>query len=391
MSRKVVIWGDDHHNALGLLRMLGGRGYDILFLVHGLNHKIATASKYCEKYVIVKSIDEGLSYLYENYKDKDNKAVLLFTADRYSEAANTHLSQLKDFFFVAGPSKQGLLAEIDDKYMMGKIAEECGIKIPSTILYPQDDLLSLNEYPVVVKSCSPTSKDIKIKVVKNEEELLKTSKAFYPDRKYVIQKFIDKDADGLIYGCRNYDGKTILAGICVRNRWSDDGCGSFGYLTPDIPSYISISGIEKFLEKIDFYGLFSVEYALTNEDAYFYEFNLRNDGTSVLFYNAGSNLALSFVNSCFGFEEDIPTKIREKQYLMNEFWDHFNVKDGLITKEQWEKDRKKSTIFFYYDPDDMAPYNIQKSQRFTRSLKRLISNSKINEIRLMIRKRLMAK
>ena len=145
------------------------------------------------------------------------------------------------------------------------------------------------------------------------------------------------------------------------------------------------------MEKIDFYGLFSVEYALTNEEAYFYEFNLRNDGTSVLFYNADSNLALSFVNSCFGFEEDIPTKIRDKQYLMNEFWDHFNVKDGLITKEQWEKDRKKSTIFFYYDPDDMAPYNIQKSQRFTRSLKRLISNSKINEIRLMIRKRLMAK
>ena len=109
MINRIVIWGDDHHNALGMLRMLGGRGFDILFLVHGVDKRIATSSKYCDKYVIVNSIEEGLSFLHCNYKDKINKAVLLFTADKFSEAANADLSNLEKYFYVAGPREQGLI------------------------------------------------------------------------------------------------------------------------------------------------------------------------------------------------------------------------------------------------------------------------------------------
>lgn len=384
MKNKIVIWGDDHHNALGLLRMLGGHGFDILFLVRKIRN-IATASRYCEKYVVVPTIDEGLEYLYKNYKDKHNKAVLLFTADRYSEAANENLEKLRDFFFVAGPSKAASLVEIDDKFFMGELAKECGINTPETFLIPPLEETFVDSYPVVIKPCSPTNKDFKVKIVNNRSELRRLNSKLIPTRKYVLQQFIQKEADGLIYGCRTQDGITHLSGICVRNRWSDDGCGSFGYITGDIPQTINTNGIVKFLETIDFRGLFSVEYALTKDNSYLYEFNLRNDGTAVLFYQSGSNMALTYVNSCFGIKEDVSTKSIGKKYLINEFWDEFNVNDGIITKKQWKEDFDRSSIFFYYDPDDMNPYNIQKSLTLKRKLRRLISKTYINRVRLELK------
>lgn len=389
MKRRIVIWGDDHHNALGLLRMLGGHGFEILFLVHRVRHEIATASRYCEKYVIVSSIDEGLEYLYRHYSDKNNKAVLLFTADKFSEAANENLEKLKDFFFVAGPSKESSLEQIDDKFYMGELAKKCGINVPDTVLLPPFEESIVKSYPVVIKPCSPKNKEFKVKIVKNRTELSKLYSNLIPTKRYVLQQFIQKEADGLVYGCRTQDGKTYLSGICVRNRWSDDGCGSFGYITGDIPETINTRGISEFLELIDFRGLFSVEFALTENNSYFYEFNLRNDGTAVLFYQSGSNMALTYVNSCFGIKNEASTKSQGKKYLINEFWDEFNVKDGIITKQQWKEDFDKSTIFFYYDPDDMVPYEVQKSLTLKRKLRRIIAKSYINKIRLNLKKQIM--
>ena len=386
MKRKVVIWGDDHHNALGLLRMLGNSGFDTLFLVHARKKDVATASKYCGKYVVVPSIETGLSFLMENYSDRDNKAVLIFTADKYSEAANNYLDRLKDFFFVSGPSQPGLLATIDDKYSMSMMAAECGITIPDTILFPETPISSVRSFPAIIKPCSPANKDFKTIIVKNNHQLQKLSKRLKPQKRYIIQSFIHKDADGLVYGCRTWNGETHLAGICVRNRWGDDKCGSFGYITSVIPTSISISGIESFLERIDFRGLFSVEYAITEDKAYFYEFNLRNDGTSVLFYNAGSNLALTFVNSCFGIKEAVPIKVNGKQYLMHEILDRFNIYDGNVTKRQWLEDKSKVTLHFLYDPDDMKPYEVQKAQETKLFIHHIIANTWINKVRLRIKR-----
>ena len=382
-----MIWGDDHHNALGLLRMLGGHGFDIFFLVHGVNHNIATASKYCKNFKIVKNLDDGIDYLITNFKDKDNKAVLLFTADKFAEAANSNLTKLKEYFYVSGPMQEGLLSIIDDKYKMGLIASECGITIPETFLIPHSSIEDVNFFPAIIKPCSPTEKEFKIKVVKNKKLLLEAAKHFIPNKRYVVQTYIKKDADGLVYGCRTWNGTTHLAGICVRNRWSDDDCGSYGYIMDVIPDSVCKTGIEHFLERIDFHGLFSVEYALTQDKAYFYEFNLRNDGTSVLFYNAGSNVALCFVNSCFGIEEEVPVKVLGKQYLMHEILDVFNIYDGNVTLKQWLEEKKKVTLHFFYDPNDMQPYEIQKSQIIRKLIHHIISRSWVNKIRLKYKNR----
>lgn len=389
--KKIIIWGDDHHNALGLLRMLGGRGFDILFLVHEKDNGIATVSKFCSNYYVVDSIEAGLQYLRDNYKDPVDKAVLLFTADKFSEAANSILNSLKDYFYVSGPEEEGLLEQIDDKYTMGMLAKQCGINIPQTILIPPVPAAPDCVFPSIIKPCSPKSKDFKTQIVRNSRQYDEVKKRLMPNRRYVLQSFVNKDADGLIYGCRDQNGQTHLAGICVRDRWSDDGCGSFGYITPEIPVAINQKGIADFLEKIKFRGIFSVEYALTADDAYFYEFNLRNDGTAVLFYNAGSNIALHYVNSCFGIEPSAPVRVAGKQYLINEIRDKFNVYDRNITLKRWKEDKKKATLFFYYDPDDMKPYENQLARYNWLLFHHIVAKTWINKIRLRIIQKLRAR
>lgn len=41
---------------------------------------------------------------------------------------------------------------------------------------------------------------------------------------------------------------------------------------------------------------------------------------------------------------------------MDEIYDVQNIKEGRITKSQWEKERKEATVFKYYDKNDMRPY-----------------------------------
>lgn len=382
-----MIWGDDHHNALGLLRMLGRSGYNVFFLVHKIDNNIATVSKYCTNFVVVGSIQDGLNYLLNELADAKNKAVLLFTADKFSEAANDYLNELSEFYFVSGPQTQSVLSSLDDKYNMGLLAHECGFSIPKTNLYPSQFKLEQTDFPVIVKPCNPAKKDFKTRVVYNQRELDKVLSKTISGNRYVVQKYVPKNADGLIYGFRTPNGEIFLSGICVRNRWSDDGCGSYGFITSELPNDITISHFEKFFDKINFHGLFSAEFALTESKSYFYEFNFRNDGTSVLFFNAGANPVLSYVNSCFGIKDDSISKCVKpgKQYLMNEFWDVFNVVDRKLSYSQWKDQRANATIFFYYDTDDMRPYLIQKKLTISRFIKRTISKSWINKVRLALR------
>ena len=51
---------------------------------------------------------------------------------------------------------------LDDKFVMGKMASECGINIPMTVLGPNASVKDSKEYPII-KPCDPTGKDSKTK------------------------------------------------------------------------------------------------------------------------------------------------------------------------------------------------------------------------------------
>ena len=150
----------------------------------------------------------------------------------------------------------------------------------------------------------------------------------------------------------------------MRDRLADSGSSSHGYIEAELPCGADASKIEKFLEYIDYHGLFSVEYGLLDNKAYFFEVNLRNDGTSDYFRQAGANIPLAYVYSSAGLDySHIPTKVQGKSLYIDELFDVENVLTGKVSRRQWKQDMEQANVFKYYDKEDMEPYEIAKKGR----------------------------
>lgn len=382
-KKKVVIWGVDDYNVLGLYRQLRDI-YDITFIVfQGVKH-CASLSKYCTKFVELSTLDEGLEYLLSNFNDEQNKAVIINSNDLIAELLDLHRAELSKYFIVPGTSTAGLLKKIDNKMTMTSIARELGFDVPESMECNSETNLQNVSYPCLLKPTNQTLgryNEFKFKVCKTAKQLKRTMRYVRKESKFILQQYIPKESVALVYGCRTLDGKTHLAGVLEKDRFCDNGDGSHGVLMANFPEYIKADLIEKFMEKVDFYGLFSVEYLVYKGKAYFIEVNWRNDGTSHLFYQAGANMPLLWVKSSLGEDiDDVSAKVAPQSFFIDEIFDEENIKKKVVSREQWQKELETATVFKYYDQDDMAPYEaVKKGKR-----KKLLLDSVVAKNRLYI-------
>lgn len=361
MVVEVIIWGPDNYNALGVLRQLSPGGFNVLLLVNGKNHGCATASIYCKKCKFTRDYDEGLKYLLDCYTTSRYKPILIPTGDRVAEVIDQHQKELVTYFFLMGTREQGVLERVNDKNYMVQLARECGFLVPDSFSFTFKSSTEGLPIPCILKpTFGKGVKEFKTKIIWSYDKLKKFQKILNHDRIYILQKLIPKTHDILVYGCRMNDGHIVLAGQYIKDRWSDDGGGSHGLLTNKLPSYLRLNALKLMLERIDYKGLFSVEYGLCAGKAYFYEVNLRNDGTSHLFYQAGANLPLAWVYDCIGRKEPISTRITHEGININELYDIINVFKGRISLRRYRNDKKMATIFHYYSPEDKRPWKIAK-------------------------------
>lgn len=384
-NKKVVIWGVDDYNTLGLFRELGPFGYDITFLIFLGIKKCATKSKYCNKYIETPTLEDGLKYLNENYQNTINKAIIINSNDLIAEFLDKHRIELSKYFVVPGTSNPGSLTKLDDKFIMTEIAKDLGFDVPLSRKCQWNSELEGVIYPCLLKPTHQTLgkyNEFKFKVCDNEKNLKNTLKFVRKDSSFILQQYIPKESVALVYGCRTLDGKTTLSGVLEKDRFCDNGDGSHGVLLPDFPCYINPNLIIKFIENVDFYGLFSVEFLVYKGKAYFIEINWRNDGTSHLFYQAGANLPRLWVESNFSSMDDLSftTKIESKKYFMDEIFDEDNLRKKQISKDEWERQRSEASVFKYYDEADLVPYEIMKSQK----KKKLFMDSVVSKYRIYI-------
>lgn len=381
---KVIIWGVDDYNVLGLFRELGKFNFEIIFLVFQGVKNCATLSKYCSKYIETESLEEGLKYLLEIGAAAANKAVIINSNDLIAEFLDLHREELSQFYYVPGTATSGLLKKVDSKAVMTEMAEHLGFFVPKSRICRYNSNIEDVEFPCLLKPTNQTYgkyNEFKFRICKDKKSLKNTLKFVRKDSNFILQQYIPKESVALVYGCRTLDGKTYLAGVLEKDRFCDNGDGSHGVLLRNFPSYISSDLITKFVESVDFYGLFSVEFLVYKEVAYFIEVNWRNDGTSHLFFQAGANIPLLWVESCIGESiNNISWRVRDKSYFIDEIFDKDNIRRNVVSKEQWLSEREQATVFKYYDVDDTKPYDITKKNK----KKKLILDAVVVRNRLYI-------
>lgn len=375
MTNKIIIWGVDDFNTLGLLREYGDPQMDVFFLIKG-KAAYACKSKYCNHYHFIKSNDEGLNYLLENFSQEKKKPIIITSGDGIAVFIDQHKIELEKYFIIPGTSKQGLQEKYTDKNTMTQLAEEIGILCPKSIYCRWDSNVNDVTYPCLIKPAHQKPghyNEFKFKICNTKAELKRVLKIVRHDSEFILQDYIPKEKDLLVYGSRMWDGKTILAGAMIRDRWADSGSSSHGLMTKNIPTCIDIVKISNFLDRIDYHGVFSFEYGMVGEKAYFFEVNLRNDGTSHYFYQSGANIPLAYAYSCVGEDyTQVNTEVIEDRWFIDEVFDFENVIKGIISKKQWKADMKQATVFKYYDKNDVEPWRYVMRSRWRQTAQDII-------------------
>jgi predicted ATP-grasp superfamily ATP-dependent carboligase len=359
IKNKVIIWGADDYNPLGLFRQVQGYA-EIVFIRDGRSKLCASKSKYCKILHKTNSLEEGMKCLLDNYSNEQYKPFLITSSDLIAEFVDQHKFQLEQFFYITGTKEPGLLTRVLDKNLMCQMAQRIGFDVPASRECKWDSNIDDVSFPCLLKPDKNRvdhQKEFKTKICYSREELESTLKAVEKDSVFVLQDYINKVADALIYGCRTHSGVVVIAGVNVKTRWDSGGNGSFGYISGVIPETIKVDLIEKYLKEIDYTGLFSVEYALTQNKAFFLEFNLRNDGTSHYFYQAGVDIPMIWILDTLGMDySEFPQRIEGKKVFMADYDDLSNVWDGKLSFKEWLKNKKEVEIYRFYDKDDKKPY-----------------------------------
>ena len=376
IPNKVIIWGKDGYNPLGLLRQLHDVA-DVTFLLYGKPKSCAVKSRYCTSLHQTNSLVEGMDWLLQTYMNEKSKPFILPTGDLVAEFVDQNRDKLLPYFFLTGTGDSGLLTKVIDKNYMNQLAQDCGFLVPQSMPCRWDTDIRDVKYPCLLKPDKNRFnhvKEFKTTVCSNEKELKTILGIVSKKSCFVLQEYIPKQFDALIYGCRQMDGAVIISGVLMKDRWDVGGDGSHGYLTPDIPKYIGIKEIELFLKEINYHGLFSVEYGICDEKAYFYEFNLRNDGTSHYFYQAGVNIPLLWILDTLGLDSSLyPTKVDGYQNFIAISDDFNNVISGRISLKQWREDKKNAKVFRLYDKRDWKPFFYNACKVTLRTLKNIIT------------------
>lgn len=375
MSKKrAIIWGHDNYNTLGLLRQLAEGGVETYFLVLGKAEGCATASRHCIQYQIEPTIESGFKHLstHPKFTQQNDKAVLFTPSDEIIEYIDQHKSVLEPHYCLPGTRTSGLLTQFDDKNRQWSLAQKLGFTVPQSTEIRWDSDIGQVGYPCILKPSHITPNrhnEFKYKICHSETELKRCLHTVLRDSTFVVQDYIPKSHDCLVYGARLWDGNVIIAGALLRDRFCYTGESSHGLITPTLPSGVDASKITAFLEYIDYYGLFSVEYGLCEGIAYFFEFNLRNDGTSHLFHQAGANIPLAWMLSSLHEEPcNIVTSVQKEAYYIDEVGDITNVWNHSISRRKWKAERQQARIFKYYDESDTSPYKNMKRRRLSRFL-----------------------
>lgn len=366
LKNKVIIWASDDFNSLGLLRELGEHKVDLFFLIKG-KRGYAAESKYCVNCKETRTYQEGYDFLMDTYKDEEYKPIIITSSDGISVFIDQHKDELEELFIIPGTNEKGLQEKYTDKNTMTELALDLGILCPKSRYCQWNSKIDDVDYPCLIKPSHQKPghyNEFKFKICKSKSELQNTLRCVRHDSEFILQQCIQKKKDLLVYGTRLWNGRTLLAGAFIKDRHTDDGSGSHGLLTANIPSCVDVDKIAAFLERIDYHGLFSFEYGLVDNKAYFFEVNLRNDGTSHYFHQAGANMPLAYVYSCVGLDySHVSTKVNGEHWYIDELFDVENVILRRVSKIQYKKELAQASVFKYYDKNDEAPWKYLKGCR----------------------------
>ena len=356
---KVIVFGNDHTNSVGVIQSLGKAGYKSIGLLFGTKSGFVSSSKYTIGLITAKDAQTCIDKLLKNIPINDGKIPIIACCDTAALVLERNTERLKEHFlfeYATGYSLEYLVK----KENQVRLATESGFNVPkSWNLRDTKEIPNDITYPCIIKplvSCEGAKSDIR--VCRTKADLEKNLNTLGHTMNVLLQQYINRDYEISILGCGLSSGKCIIPVVenkltlypkyvgleCLANMQPLEECP----IKTSIENLISITG---------YVGLFSVEVMHCKDDNKFYftEINLRNDGAEALVTKYGANLPQNHVENLLGLPLTEQKVFHPGYYIwdMHHFLSLIHRDISIIT---WIKEIKKSNGFMLYFKEDKKPF-----------------------------------
>lgn len=374
---RVLVIGSLHHNTLGVVRSLGEAGIQnsklrvLLVAKEHAEKNLISSSKYVDKknLAFVLSYDEIITWLRE-HSVSDEREVVICCTDGGAEAVIGNLDKIQVNYIT--PRTSLPIEKLMQKSQQGVIAKECGLNVPVSTDYEVNQPIIWNSFPCIIKpykSATGAGKD-DVRIFSSREEMEKSLSSLGTSI-IQIQQYIDKEMEYQLIGCSLDAGeRIIIPGFTKLIRQPKNTNTGYLLYSPIDQLDFDRDAVERFIKKIGYSGLFSVEFIRGRDGKdYFLEINMRNDGNAYCVESAGVNLPYMWAYyQTFGKLPDVPMTFTKPVNFIPDFND-LKIAFKLIGPFKWLKQFRQAQSHSIYNKQDMEPFKYEFWHQVRRVLK----------------------
>ena len=358
-----VVVGRDHQNTLGVIRSLGEGGLRVKAVILSDGGSCSTAhSKYIDEAMIVreKELIDTLGRLGEQL---EGRIPLIPCGDDSAIPVAQNHSHLEKWYYLPGAGANTL--RLMKKTAMLEAARAAGLLVPEWVTlyaeeYPQlEQRCARLRFPCILKPVDLVKGgSFEFRILRTMEELLDCMEYITGNcASIIVQEFVEKTAEFGVNACRLYrSGKTVFGGVIEKKRFSQSSLGSTtaGTILPDTHGLCDAA--KRFVEHIDYRGIFDMEFITDGENFYFVEMNFRNGGYGYAYTKAGRNFPAIWASEAWGETlEPYLHKPVQSIFFINESADLQNVRAGKLSMAAWLADVLRAKAHMYINYRDMKP------------------------------------
>ena len=364
---KVVVFGNDHINTLGVIRLFGENGIKpYLFLISDKKRNSTSKSKYVNESFVFETEEQAVDFMMEYFNLEKEKVAIIPTSDKTSLCLDKNYSKLKAHFFVPNINEEdNNIYKYMDKFVQQQLFSKTNINgIKSMIMELNDPAINIDiDFPIILKpNVSANGSKDDITICENEAEFKHASEKLLKlgYNSILVQKFIKYDFEADIQGF-SYNGETSIPGVIEKIRiWpAKRGSTTYGRVIPCDAYNRIISCIKKIMKEIKYTGIFDIDIFVVNKEDgtkefYLNEINFRNSAISYAYRN--SYICYYWYLSCVKDKLINSPLIEAKYNFMDDHADIHNILDKNISLKQYLFDKKNSKILLVQNKNDKKPH-----------------------------------
>lgn len=375
MKQKVVVIGHGYTSRLAITRSVGMAGYtvDVVVIYFGKKKDRARPldcySKYVDNILYSPSGDENalVNILIENYKNSQQKPILIPDSDFAVKAIDTHLSSLNDYFLIPSiKGEEGAVAAWMNKEKQKELARSIGINVANctrlSISGGQYLIPSGINYPCFPKPVDGGKKGLGR--CENKEMLEKALRimSVAKDVNVLVEDYLQIDKEYALVGFS--DGNNVFIPAILYNKQMAHGAhygvAKAGVVLSTEEFEPLIDKFKRLIREIGFVGLFDIDFFDCQGVYYFSEVNLRFGGSGYAVTKAGVNLPGMMADYFSGQPCRYPAQLAVPQSFANERTCLDDCLSDYTSFNEYKDTINHASINFIKDEDDAAPYKTYK-------------------------------